>query len=156
MTWVIWHVHFALLEHCLESLDLIAGFGWCLHTVSSLVCSFRRQDEQGSDWIAQCLLMAGAGDWWGECGWAAGGVYQRTLDRSGKSAFRLKMLFGQGFSQLNSSVFVSLSWFTWIFEGCFLSRFGSACNLKKVIIRIALRLICHITKNALWLSQTRL
>lgn len=54
----------------------------------------------------------GTGAGGGECGWAAGGVYQRTSDRSGKSAFRLKMLFGQGFSQLNFSVFVSLSSFT--------------------------------------------
>lgn len=34
------------------------------------------------------------------------GLYRRTLDRRGKSAFNLKMLFGHGFSWLNVSVFI--------------------------------------------------
>lgn len=31
LTWIIWHVHFVLLEHCLEGFDLIAIFaGVCI------------------------------------------------------------------------------------------------------------------------------
>ena len=52
---------------------------------------------------AQCLLMGGSE------GGGAGLVYQRTLD---KSSFRLKILLGHVFSQLNFSVLVNLSWFT--------------------------------------------
>lgn len=45
----------------------------------------------------------------GSEGGGAGLVYQRTLD---KSSFRLKILLGHVFSQLNFSVLVNLSWFT--------------------------------------------
>ena len=122
LTWIIWHVHFVLPEHCLEGFDLIAEFGWCLHTVSSPMWPCRRWMKKSKDWIAQCLLMGGSG------GGGAGGVYQRTLD---KSSFRLKILLGHGFSQLNFSVLVSLSCFTWIFEGCFISWIGCVCSFFK-------------------------
>ena len=61
LTWIIWHVHFVLLEHCLEGFDLIADFCWCLHSVSPPVCLRRRGMKKSNDWIAQCLLMGGSG-----------------------------------------------------------------------------------------------
>lgn len=82
-------MHFALPEHCLESLDLIAVFGQCLHT--HVISSVLIQDEarQGPT----CSVSSCGGGVVGEQKREWLEELIRGLRIRGGSAYRLKMLF---------------------------------------------------------------